>query len=114
MEDAWARNLTKDLGFRIDQLRSATFEEFARTHHVAADFSSVGGVAEALDKLVAQRIAARQQTSDQGRMQTLTQIKGSVEKFASGKTTSDDMAQQIETVLLMTQHRQTREVELIA
>merc|ERR1719335_534433 len=110
VEDAWARNLTKDLGFRIDQLRSATFEEFARTHHVAADFSSVDGVAEALDKLVAQRIAARQQTSDQGRMQTLTQIKGSVEKFASGKTTSDDMAQQIETVLLMTQHRQMREV----
>ena len=29
-------------------------------------------------------------------MQTLTQIKGSVEKFASGKTTSDDMAQQID------------------
>merc|ERR1719281_2022850 len=110
VEDAWARSLNKDLSFRIDQLRGATFEDFARTHHIAGDFSSLGGVAEAMDKLVAQRISARQQTSDQSRMQTLTQIKASVEKFSSGKTTSDDMAQQIETVLLMTQHRQMREV----
>merc|ERR1719281_1127770 len=110
VEDAWARSLTKDLSFRIDQLRSATFEDFARTHHIPGDFSTLAGVAEAMDKLVSQRISIRQQTSDQSRMQTLTQIKASVEKFSSGKTTSDEMAQQIETVLLMTQHRQMREV----
>merc|ERR1719281_35904 len=110
VEDAWVRSLNKDLSFRIDQLRSATFEDFARTHHIAGDFSSLGGVAEAIDKLVSQRISVRLHTSDQSRMQTLTQIKASVEKFSSGKTTSDEMAQQIETVLLMTQHRQMREV----
>merc|ERR1719261_1407004 len=63
-----------------------------------------------MDKLVSQRISVRQHISDQSRMQTLTQIRASVEKFSSGKTVSDDMAQQIETVLLMTQHRQMREV----
>merc|ERR1719281_801541 len=110
VEDAWARSLNKDLAFRIDQLRSASFQDFARTHHISGDFSSLGGVAEAIDKLVSQRISVRQHMSDQSRMQTLTQIRASVEKFSSGKTTSDEMAQQIETVLLMTQHRQMREV----
>merc|ERR1719281_57468 len=41
VEDAWVRSLNKDLSWRIDQLRSATFEDFARTHYIAGDFSTL-------------------------------------------------------------------------